>query len=318
MRLELARRHLADDRDQHRILAPRDRGDVHERVVFLEVHVAVRFPEAAFGLEPLGVEIAFDDDLGLRRDQEIDGLRLADADRRADEAPGDRELVEMLRQLVDRGKNDGRRGAEHQRDRHPLAARLVFEPVLVDALVELDLRVHAHACRAFDHRPVVADVLAAGVGVLGDEHRARRIGRVVEARGRDRDRQTVDALAGLVEGVALDDDLLAGRVVNQHGLDLLLLGAVPILLDVLDLAADADAVDFPVGSEDADGHRHVVAASGAVDDVLEQEALALVLRNAAAELPAHQRVHLRVLVDRALDAKQQTVLLQGGDVRVQV
>ena len=157
-----------------------------------------------------------------------------------------------------------------------------------------------------------------GVGILGDEHRARRIGRIVEAGRRDRDRQPVDAFAGLVERRALDDDLLARRIVDQHRLDLLLLGVVPFLLDVLDLAADADAVDLAVGGEDADRDRDVVAAAGAVDDVLEQESLALVFRNAAAELPAHQRVHLGVLVDRPLHANQQSVPLQGGDVRVQV
>ena len=142
-------RHLADDRDQHGILAARDRGDVHEGVIFLQVHVAVRFAEAAFRLEPLGVDIAFDDDLGFRRHDQIDGLGLADADRGADQPAGDRELVEMLRQLVHRGEGDRRRCAEQQRDRHLFAARLVFQPVLVDALVQLDLWIHSHPGAGF-------------------------------------------------------------------------------------------------------------------------------------------------------------------------
>ena len=49
-----------------------------------------------------------------------------------------------------------------------------------------------------------------------------------------------------------------------------------------------------------------------------RNALALVFRNAAAELPAHQRVHLGVLVDRPLHAEEQTLLLQRRDVRVKV
>ena len=93
---------------------------------------------------------------------------------------------------------------------------------------------------------------------------------------------------------------------------------IPFLLDLFDVAADADPVNLPVGGEDADGDRNVVAAALAVDDVLEQKRLALGLRNTAAELPAHQRMHLAVLVDRPLDADEQALFLQRRDVRVQV
>src|SRR5712671_2486662 len=48
--------------------------------------------------------------------------------------------------------------------------------------------------------------------------------------------------------------------------------------------------------EDPDRNRNVVASAGAVDHVLEQEPLALRFRNAAAELPAHQSVHLGVFL----------------------
>ncbi len=98
----------------------------------------------------------------------------------------------------------------------------------------------------------------------------------------------------------------------------MLLGVVPLLLDFLDVTADADAVDFPVGSEDANRDRNVVTAAGAVDDVLEQKRLALGFRNSTAELPAHQRVHLGILVDRPRNADQKAFLLESGDMRVQV
>ena len=98
----------------------------------------------------------------------------------------------------------------------------------------------------------------------------------------------------------------------------MLLGLVPFLLDVGDVAADADAVDFLVGRKNPDRYRHVVLAALAVGDVLEQESLALILRNAAAKLPAHQRVHFGVLVDRPLDAQQQSLLVEVGDVGVKV
>ena len=57
-------------------------------------------------------------------------------------------------------------------------------------------------------------------------------------------------------------------------------------------------IDLGRGRERADHHRHVVAAALGVDHVGEQERAALVLRHAAEELPAHQRMQLGVLVDR--------------------
>ena len=74
----------------------------------------------------------------------------------------------------------------------------------------------------------------------------------------------------------------------------------PARVDLLERAADADAIDLAIGGEPADQHRDVVLAPLAVDDVGEQERLAVLLGDAAAELPAHQRVHLGVLVDRAV------------------
>ena len=98
----------------------------------------------------------------------------------------------------------------------------------------------------------------------------------------------------------------------------MVLGVTPFLLDFLDLAADADGVDLPIGSEDADRNRDVVFAAFAVDDVLEQKRLAFGFRNAATELPAHQGVHLGVLVDRPLHADEEPLPIQFGDMRVQI
>ena len=83
-------------------------------------------------------------------------------------------------------------------------------------------------------------------------------------------------------------------------------------------AVDADAVDFAVGGEPADQHRDVVLAALAVGDVGEQERLAVLLGDAAAELPAHQRVHLGVLVDRTVDRDQQAGFVERAHVVVQV
>ena len=84
-----ARRHLGDDRGEDGVAPPRDAGDVHVGVEFLQVDVAVQFAEWRLRLEIFGVDEALDHDLGLGRHQEVDGLRLDDVDRRADQRAGD-------------------------------------------------------------------------------------------------------------------------------------------------------------------------------------------------------------------------------------
>ena len=54
-------------------------------------------PNGAFGLEQLGIDQAFDDDLGIGRHFEIDGDALRHADRLAREPAGDAHLVEIDR-----------------------------------------------------------------------------------------------------------------------------------------------------------------------------------------------------------------------------
>jgi hypothetical protein len=53
--------------------------------------------------------------------------------------------------------------------------------------------------------------------------------------------------------------------------------------------------------------------------VVGEEARApIFLEDATPELPAHERVHLGVLVDQAIDHDEQTCLLEGGDMVVKV
>jgi hypothetical protein len=165
---------------------------------------------------------------------------------------------------------------------------------------------------------VVAHVLHAGVGVPGDVLRQRRVGRDVPARRRDRQRKPVEALAWLVELFAGDDDLVARRVGDDARRQWVLRSLHPARVDLVELAADADAVNLAIRRKPADQHRDVVLAALGVGDVGEQERLAVLLLDAAAELPAHQRVHLGVLVDRAVDADQLAGLFEGTNVVVQI
>ena len=222
---------------------PRDRGDVHEGVVFLQIDVAVGFAERRFRLQQLGVDQALDHDLGFRRHQEIDGLAAHDVDRAAGDGARDRKLVEIVGELLHRRIGHDRRTADHDRAGQRLAARLVLLPVGVDAGAQLHRRVHAEPLRRLELAAVVADVLDADVGILGDVVAGREIGRVVPARRRDRHRQSVERLAVLVEVLAGDHDLLARRVLDHARRDRIGDGVDPGGADVFQRLAEAGAID---------------------------------------------------------------------------
>ena len=93
----------------------------------------MRLAERRFRLELAGIDEAFDDDLGLGRHHQIDGLAFHDIDRAAGEPAGHGELVEMLGHLLHGGVRDNRRTADHDRAGHRFAAFLVFQPVRIDA-----------------------------------------------------------------------------------------------------------------------------------------------------------------------------------------
>ena len=92
----------------------------------------------------------------------------------------------------------------------------------------------------------------------------------------------------------------------------------PGFADVFDRLAHADRVDFRRGGERADRDRNIVAPSGAVDDVGEEESPALVLGEAALELPAHQRVQFAVFVDGVIDAGDQAARFELAQVLLEI
>jgi hypothetical protein len=95
-----ARRHLADEGGQNRTAPPGDCGHLHEGIVFLQVHVAMRFAEWCLGLQQFGIDQALDDDLRFGRNQQIDGFGPRHVDGTASEPARHSELVEILRQLL--------------------------------------------------------------------------------------------------------------------------------------------------------------------------------------------------------------------------
>src|SRR5262245_65030049 len=85
----------------------------------------------------------------------------------AGERAGNGDLVEMLRHLLHRRVGDRRWTTDDDRAGEGLAARLAFFPVGENPRAQLDRRIHPEPARRLELSAIVADVLDAGVGVLG-------------------------------------------------------------------------------------------------------------------------------------------------------
>ena len=194
------------------LLLARDRGHLHRHVEGFERDVAVALAERRLGLELCGSirpSMTISASAGTSRSTV---LAFDDADRLAGEPAGDAELVEIDGELLRPGEHHDRRGADHDGDRHLLAAVAVFEPVPKAAGAGRLARHHAHRepIGRLQRRAIGAHVLHAAVGIAGDAQRRREIRRGIEARRRDRHRQRVEP-ARRFQLVAGDDHLLARR-----------------------------------------------------------------------------------------------------------
>src|SRR5262249_59490865 len=120
---------------------------------------------------------------------------------------------------------------------------------------------HADAVLSLHHAAVVAEIVQPGLRILGDPMSRSRIGRVVEAGRRDRDRQAAQTAAWAAEFLAGDHDLLAGAFPDQRRCDLVGQRGWPDRLDLFELALHAERVDLFRTGERADQHRNVVSAA---------------------------------------------------------
>ena len=92
----------------------------------------------------------------------------------------------------------------------------------------------------------------------------------------------------------------------------------PGVANLGDLAAHAHGVDFRRCRQRADHDWNVVFAALGVDYVGEEKRAALILRHAANELPAHQRVQLGVFVDFRVDALEKAGGFKIGNVVLKI
>src|SRR5690349_3772886 len=118
----------------------------------------------------------------------------------------------------------------------------------------------------------------------------------------------------VVERVAGYHKFLANRVDDAARSNRLRDSRAPGTADVVEAATEADSVDGVVTGKPRYQHRAVIGAAGGIRRPREQERLALLFRNAAAILPAHQRVDFGVFVDRAINDEKQAGLRQRGDM----
>src|SRR5579875_755600 len=197
-----------------------------------------------------------------------------------------------------------------------LAARLRLRPMDGGVVGVRDV-IDAQRRRALQLSAVIPAVAHPGFRIFGAEVRARSIRGVVVTGGRDRDRK-IEQPAPPFERLARIDDLLRRSILDDDRLDRVLERRLPARADLLEGTAHPECVDAPRPGEPADQDRRLVSLPGRVDHIGEQPSLASLLGDAAAVLPADERVHLGVLVDRALDAIEQACFLEGGDVLAQV
>src|SRR5215212_12049698 len=92
----------------------------------------------------------------------------------------------------------------------------------------------------------------------------------------------------------------------------------PGFSDLRDGLAHARRVDLRRRSQRAHGYGNVIMAPFRIDDVREQERAALILGKSTEELPSHERMQLRVFVDRPLDADEQTLRFEVGEVLLKI
>ncbi|MEA3220338.1 MAG: hypothetical protein OZX49_01444 [Immundisolibacter sp.] len=298
----LRRRELRQDGAPGRLLAVRDGRHFHEVGHDRLGHEAVGLAKRRFRLQLHGGDAALDDDLGVGRHQQVDGLGLHHRQRPTGQGAGHVQLVGLVGNLGVGGVGHVRRHADDQRRFQRNAQALALDPVQAQMLRRIGEA--ADAVRGFYLTAVVADVVDAGLGVLGDPVREGGVRPVVVAGRGNRNREFAQAAVLGQRGAHVDFFLtrrvgdhfrrqgIAQRVGNQ------------LQQVVARLHAKAGLEDFPRRRQAADGQIAAEAAPVGAAHVLEQKAAPLVFLQAA-ELEPDQRMGFGLDGDRRVDFPQQ-------------
>lgn len=150
------------------ILAMGDGGDVKDGIRLGQGVVAGVIAEGAFHAERfLGIDVTFDDKVGIGGDHEVVGLAFDEFDRFFAEITGEEEFVEAIGQWG--GGAEGKYGVatDEDRDGHALAGFVVAASVAGGDFLKLP--VHAGGLGVVNLDAIHADVAVASVGILGDD-----------------------------------------------------------------------------------------------------------------------------------------------------
>ncbi len=122
-----------------------------------------------FVFHVVGRHLAFDDDLGIRRHHDVDGLAAHHVGRLLQQGAGNIDLIGFVTGRPGRRDIIGRVMADHGGHRH----RLALFPILLHADIGVALGVNedAHLPRPFDVIALQGDILRAGLRILDELHR---------------------------------------------------------------------------------------------------------------------------------------------------
>ena len=141
-----------------------------------------------------------------------------------------------------------------------------------------DPRRHAHdqPVGCFEAGAIGPHILRAGIGVLGNDVRGRKRRRRIETGCRQRHRQAHQPAVFGDQIFALDDHIMARRLVHQARRYRIGNRVGPFGGDAVDRRIHARRIDILVGGERADHDRNVVLATLGISGVVEQKCFALI------------------------------------------
>ena len=151
---------------EDRIVTHRDGFDVHDRIHPRAGEIVIlEFAEGSFRLTDFRWNFSFQDDLGMSRDFQIDGLALHELHLFLQQRRGDLELIHAVLCGGRRGEVVHRMVTDQDRDRHRLILRFIH---LIIRPGVARIEENAEFLRTFHLQAMKTDVAPAGLGILGD------------------------------------------------------------------------------------------------------------------------------------------------------
>ena len=111
---------------------------------------------------------------------------------------------------------------------------------------------------------------------------------------------------------------MAQGVVDEFWRDRVADRLFPFLLDVINGATHAHTVYFTISCQPANQNGCLIFAASAIMNIGKEKCLAFRLFHATLKLPADQRMHLTVFINRSIDFYKQITFTQDCNMLVEV